>query len=259
MEIFKEIVRLKEEKRVFCLATIVKASGSTPRKEGTRMIVFGDGTSIGTIGGGLLEREVIKDSKKVLKERAPLLKEYRLNQKGGLMACGGRVKIFLEPFYPLPRVFIFGAGHVGRAVLELCSFCSLEGIVVDFHNKDLMSEDTDKKGRFIQILNLDDLGSKVHMDSSDFVIVATGSHEEDLKCVRYALKKEFEYIGLLGSSKKFSQVSKRLLDEGFTRGQIEKIRCPVGLSIGANGPNEIAISIFAQIIEEIRLKRALTR
>ena len=253
-DIFSEIVRLREKRVPFSMATIVQVSGSAPRGVGTRMLVTADGRAIGSIGGGVLERAVKEFCIGSLSSGKSMLKDFGLDGKGGAMACGGKVKVFIEPVLPESRLFILGSGHVARALGSLASFCNLYTLVFD------RKEAIHDKSAFAwakEIIKVNDFRHaffEKKPETDDFIIIATGSHNDDLDSVEAALDTKACFIGLLGSKRKWEGFSKKLSDQGVSKKELSRVFCPVGLSIGAQGPEEIAVSIVSQIISKIRQK-----
>lgn len=253
-DIFETLLELKKKKLKFSMATIVAASGSTPRKAGARMIVLESGRQIGSIGGGAMERQVIMDCLSAIDGRGSMVKTFDMNETGSPMACGGRVKVFIEPFLPAPTLFIFGAGHIGKALLSLSTFCSMETVVIDKDEEKLDRAASHGKGVktmcFAEFLSF--LKESPFLPR-DIIVIATGSHKDDIECVRTALETEAGFIGLLGSRNKKKAILDKLVLEGIKKERLGRIVSPVGLSIGARSPEEIAVSIMAQIIQHVRV------
>jgi len=249
---FEKIAELKEQGEAFAVATLVDVKGSSPRKPGTRMIVLSQGETVGSIGGGRLEQLVVEACLRAISSGETALLTLGLHPEDGVMACGGEVKIFIEPIIPKRRLMILGAGHVGRALASVAIFCEIETILADRNSEVFKKNSID--GSICQVVLEDtcEFFRKYLPRPHDFIVIATGSHQDDLTALRDALRTRASFIGLLGSRKKREAFFKKLRKEGYKEEELERVVCPVGLAIGAQGPQEIAISIMAQIIERIR-------
>jgi len=248
MDIYEEILRLKQEGRASAVATIVQCSGSSPQKEGAKMLIRDDGSTVGTLGGGCIEAEVIQASLQAIRDGNPLTIPFELTEKHGGLVCGGKVLVYIEPVIPDPHVIILGAGHVGKALSKVARFSGFRVTVVDdrqeYANRDNIPDAID-----IVVTDFDDVFSKLAADRGTYLVIATRGHNHDLDALKAALKTEARYIGLLGSKRKKALLFKTLRDEGFSQTDIDRVITPVGLPIGSVTPEEIAISIMAQIIK----------
>ncbi|MBI4684191.1 MAG: XdhC family protein [Nitrospirae bacterium] len=248
MQIYEEILRLNNEGKACALATIVQGFGSSPQKAGAKMLVKDDGSVIGTLGGGCLDAEIIQVSLMTIKVGSPHTVSFDLNERSGGLVCGGRVFVYIEPMIPEPEIFILGAGHVGRALSKCAGFSGFRVTVIDDREEyantaNLPDADRIFVNAFADIFS----GAKVTRDS--YIVIATRGHNHDLDALRTSLRTEASYIGLLGSKRKRAVLFRTLRDEGFTDYDISRIITPVGLSINSVTPEEIAVSIMAQIIQ----------
>lgn len=248
MEIYEEILRLKRDGRASALATIVECIGSSPQKQGAKMLVRDDLSILGTIGGGCLEAEVIQASLMAMKDASPKMIPFELNERHGSLVCGGKVIVYIEPIIPEPCLVILGAGHVGKALSKIAKFSGFKVTIVDdrqeFANKESIP-DADN----IIVSDFHKVFENYFIDKDYYIVVATRGHNHDLEALKSALKTNACYIGLLGSRRKRSLLFKTLADDGFSNSDIHRIITPVGLSIGSITPEEIAVSIMAQIIQ----------
>lgn len=251
MEIYEEIVRLKKDGRRSALATIVQCIGSSPQKEGAKMLVMDDGSIIGTMGGGCLEAEVIQASVMAIGDGSPRTLPIELTERHGGLVCGGKVLVYIEPIIPEPRLVILGAGHVGRALAKIAKFSGFKTIVVDDREEFANGENIPEADETV-VFHFGDVFSKVFADSCSYIVIATRGHNHDLDALKAALKTDARYIGLLGSKRKKGLLFKTLGEEGFSKEDVGRVITPVGLSIGSVTPEEIAISIMAQIIQKRR-------
>jgi xanthine dehydrogenase accessory factor len=218
-----------------CLLTLVEVQGTAPRAAGAKMAVLGNGTTVGTLGGGTLEQEARRIALEVL-ERG----RARLVELGNHEDCGGRVRIFADPLLPLASLVIVGAGHVGQALAQAASLAGFQALLLD--------DRPDQGEDVCQVTSMQDVFANTRIRPSTRVVIATRSHDLDLKVLRQALALPCAYIGLLGSRRKRETFFTTLRQEGVSEKDLARIRCPVGLDIRARSPGEIAISILAELI-----------
>ncbi|MBI4820994.1 MAG: xanthine dehydrogenase accessory protein XdhC [Deltaproteobacteria bacterium] len=243
MALFSRIAKLEAEGKKAALVTVVRVSGSTPREPGAKMIVLEDGAIDGTIGGGAVELAAIQNAREAIADGQPRYLEHKLTQELG-MCCGGQVSLFIEPLLRSPPLVIFGAGHVGAALCRAASAAGFAVFVVD-EREELTRPDllTGAKGRTNE---LDD--PAIPFGPETFVMVTTHDHALDQKLVERSLAKRHRWLGVIGSQRKAILTRERLAHKGFTAEQVAAVRCPVGLAIGAETPEEIAVSILAELI-----------
>lgn len=248
MNLYNEIEEIRKNGVDAVLCTIVHTIGSTPRKVGSKMLVFADGSIKGTIGGGNLEKEVIKNALIQLKNNeAKLFKHDLLHQHN--MCCGGTVEIFIEPIEKMKRLYIFGAGHTGHALAKIAKALDFEIFVID-DRKDYIDQLTDVLE--INILNVDykKILPTLPFNENTFIVILTYEHEIDRDILAYCINKPHQYLGMIGSQRKIEMTKKMFLEAGIaTKEQLEKVNMPIGATILAETPEEIAISILAEIIE----------
>ncbi|TCT16750.1 xanthine dehydrogenase accessory factor [Natranaerovirga pectinivora] len=249
MTIFEEIVQLQKKNICFAVATILSSKGSTPRNIG-KMIVEGDGRIKGTIGGGLAESFVIKEAIEAIKNKQSKTVEYTLNSdaKDGIkMYCGGSLSVFIEVIPPRPRLVIVGAGHIGQAVARLAATLDYQIVVVDdrveFANKELypMAEEVYANPDILKAID------EVHMDANTYILIFTKDSDETV--LRYVINKELAFLGMIGSGRKVIKTLTKLKEEGISEEAIDKVQAPLGLDIGAETPEEIAISIIGEVMK----------
>lgn len=247
--LLRSILALHQRRESGVLCTIVKTEGSTPLKTGAQMLVRNDGSIAGTIGGGALEHAVIKQARATIPLGESRLVEHRLTRDHN-MCCGGTVHVYVEAIEIPPQCFIFGAGHVGKALATLLSTLDIEVVLIDGRpnmlDKGYMAEET------IRYINEepDKTLPALHWDSNTFAIIATHSHPLDRELLRLALLQPFKYCGMIGSKRKVIVTRKLFLERGWaTADALDQIDMPIGIDIAAESPAEIAVSIAARIIE----------
>jgi xanthine dehydrogenase accessory factor len=252
-DIFEEIARIRRERRPAALATVVSTKGSTPAKLTARMLVFPDGAIVGTVGGGCVEADVIRSARDVLDTGAPKRLTFHLHgeeaERTGI-ACGGILEIMIESLEE-PRVVLIGAGHVAQAVARLAAQLDFRVTVVD-DRPDFANRERFPAAAEIVVAELSDLARHLKLTRNCVVICMTRGHAEDLTALRFALTTPARYVGVLGSKGKRLQFRETLLAEGHPPAVIESLHMPVGLEIGAETVEEIAVAIVAELIRERR-------
>jgi len=249
MDIFEEVVRLRREGKRAALATIVHTNGSIPSFESSRMLVREDGSIAGTIGGGCVEAEVWAAAKEVIKAEAPRKMVFNLNNEASYdngLICGGTLEIFVEPILPQPMLYIFGGGHVSIALASAASTAGFAIGVVDDR------ETFANQQRFPMAKEIytsyEDAFAKIQPNASTYMVIVTRGHREDMRVLAWAVRTEARYIGMIGSKRKVLSVYKALEKDGVPPERFERVHAPVGLEIGALTPEEIAVSIAAELI-----------
>jgi xanthine dehydrogenase accessory factor len=249
MDLFEEITRLRRAGKRAVLATIVHTNGSIPSFESSRMLVREDGSIAGTIGGGCVEAEVWAAAKEVLAAETPRKMTFNLNHEArydnGLI-CGGTLEVFVEPILPQPKLYIFGAGHISIALAQAAAMAGFAIAVVDDR------EQFANRERFPWAdeihTNFDSAFDTIKPNLSTYLVVVTRGHRDDMRVLRWALGTDARYIGMIGSRRKVLSVYESLEKEGVDPKRFKDVHAPVGLDIGALTPEEIAISIVAELI-----------
>jgi xanthine dehydrogenase accessory factor len=233
------------------LVTIVSSNGSTPQRVGAKMLVFGDGRIVGTVGGGCYEHDAIGRAKQVLENRKAITVKYDLNddfaEETGLV-CGGQMEVFIEPIEASPSVYIFGAGHVGYYLGRMTHEAGFGVNVVD----DRATFANSERFPYAASVVVDDMAEwlkKTKLPATSYAVIVTRGHRNDLDVLREIAPRDLRYIGLIGSRAKIARLYDALMAEGRTAPeQLERIHGPIGFDIGAVTPQEIAVSITAQLI-----------
>ena len=251
MDIFEEIVRLKKMGRASALATIVESKGSSPQKQGAKMLVRDDGTLLGTLGGGCIEADVVAYAKMTMQDGQPRSVPFELNEKDGGLVCGGTVTVYIEPLLADPRLVILGAGHVGKALAKLARFSGFQVTVAD-DRAEFANRDNIPDAHELVVSDFPDAFGRISVDQGTYLVVATRGHNHDFEAIQAALRTEAGYVGLLGSRRKKGILINTLKAAGFSQEDIQRVTIPVGIPIGSVTPEEIAVSIMAQIIQHRR-------
>jgi len=250
LKIYEEIVRLQRAGEPFVLATVIQNSGSSPRKAGAKLLLRRDGTQLGSVGGGKVESETIQAARSALEEGTPRSLPFVLNEEHGF-ACGGAMTVYIEPHGSAPRLVLFGAGHVGKAVAALAKECGFHVTVVDERPECATHEEIPAADELI-LASVREAFGLLKLSPDSFVVIATPGHLSDFDAVRGALSCNTRFIGLLGSRRKREVLLKSLSDEGYSEEQRARVVTPVGVDIGAETPEEIAVSIVGQLVLERR-------
>ena len=251
---YDRIPGLLREHAAFAIATIVKVEGSSPRDSGAKIIVFPDGRIEGTLGGGKLEAQVIRDALECLERRAPALKSYWLSEDGLGMKCGGTVEVYLEAVQPSERLVVFGGGHVGRAIARLAPAMGFAVEIVDDRPEHL-----DPAGipPGVPLVRTDAAFREGYrpLSAEDYAVVVTRDAAVDADIAgRHAAA--CAYVGVMGSRSKRAYMRRILEGQGIPGEVFERIRCPMGTDIGADTPEEIAVSVLGELIGVRASRRA---
>jgi len=247
MNLFKEVEEIRERGEKAALCIVVNTKGSTPRKVGSKMIVMADGSIVGTIGGGNLEKEVIENAVAQIDNKASKLYKHDLLHQHG-MCCGGSVEIYIEPIQKMKRLYIFGAGHTGHALAKFSVALDFDTYVID-----------DRK-EYIDNVKVEGV-NKMHMEykkalpvlpfsDETYVTIMTYDHAFDRDILAYCLTKPHAYLGMIGSQRKIEITKKKFIEAKIAgEKELDQVDMPMGLEIEAETPDEIAVSILAKLIQ----------
>ena len=249
IDLFEEIVRMRRAGQRGALATIVHTNGSIPSYESSRMLVREDGTIAGTVGGGCVEADVWAAAKEVIRTELPRKMTFNLNHEASYNAgliCGGTLEIFVEPILPQPVLYLFGGGHVATAVARIAHQAGFAIGIVDDRDTFANAERFPMAAEIH--ISYEDAFAKIQPNASTYIVIVTRGHKDDMRVLDWAVATPARYIGMIGSRRKVISVYKALEKEGHALGQFERVHAPVGLEIGALTPEEIAVSITAELI-----------
>jgi xanthine dehydrogenase accessory factor len=247
-----------KERTPFAVATIAATTGSVPRAAGSKMFVYLDGRSSGTIGGGKFEALVLADALTAMREKKPLLKTYPLHEGdadsfGAI--CGGEVTVFIEPQLTSEALYLIGAGHCSRAIARLAAECGLFVSVVDDRD-DLLAELPRSVARISDFSPAEFIASR-EWRSDEALVIVSRNHEIDREALAAALMQTGAgYIGMIGSKRKVRDVFDDLRRRGVPDEKLAKVYAPLGLDIGADSPAEIAVSTIAEVLSVLRQRTA---
>jgi len=250
-EVFAALGEALKHGEEVALVTIVAANGSTPQRVGAKMLVYADGRTVGTIGGGCYENEALWKARESLQTRKAISVRYELAddfaEESGLI-CGGQMEVFIEPIEASPAVYIFGAGHVGQFVGRVAHDAGFQVHVVDdreqFANRERFPD-----AAAIVVEDIPTWLSTTRLPASAYAVIVTRGHRHDLDALRSLAAQNLRYLGLIGSRAKVKRLYDVVAEEGsIPLDRLETIHAPIGLDIGAVTPQEIAVSIVAELI-----------
>jgi xanthine dehydrogenase accessory factor len=250
MDIFEEIIRLRRLGQKCALATIVQVRGSIPSYESAKLLVREDGSIVGTVGGGCVEAEVWTAAREVIETERPKHLTFNLGQDAAYdngLICGGQLNIFIEPVIPQPRAIIFGAGHISKGLSKVITLAGFSTTVVDdreqFANRERFPEAAEVlAGEYESIFPALD----VHENT--YIVIVTRGHRDDMRVLKWAVGTPARYVSMIGSRRKVISVIRELQREGMPHEKFERVHAPMGLEIGAITPEEIAVSVAAEMI-----------
>ena len=268
MDIHKKIVEFKESNKLFAVATIIKSSGSVPGKPGFKIVVDSKGNHFGTVGGGAIEKQIISDCQEVLRTGNTAIKDYLLSDKASSlknrtgpkivpMKCRGRISVFFEIYGQKPNLYIFGGGHVGNALINIISNLNYHITLIDNRNEYANSE---KHPNADEILETDyeKYTKKFKPTPDDFIVIVTHGHNFDFKILKILCERKLnlKYIGLIASQSKAREMITGIKKAFGKKTNVDNIFSPIGLKIGGDTAEEIALSITAEI-QSVRYNKIL--
>jgi xanthine dehydrogenase accessory factor len=254
MDLYEEIVRLRQAGHRGAVATIVNVRGSIPSFKTAKMLVRDDGSIVGTIGGGCVEAEVWQAAREVMESEKPRTLTFDLNQDPKYdtgLVCGGTLEIFVEPILPPADLYIFGAGHVAASLYQVAHIAGFDVTVIDdretYANRERFPE-----AHQVIAEDFDKAMAQVTPNESSYIVIVTRGHHDDMRMLRWAVQTPARYIGMIGSKRKTITIFKELQKEGLPAPLFDRVKAPIGLDIGAITPEEIAVSITAELIASRR-------
>jgi xanthine dehydrogenase accessory factor len=250
MDIYEEIVNLRKSGRRGAVATIVNVRGSIPSFKTAKMLIRDDGSIVGTIGGGCVEAEVWQAAREVMETETPSTVTFDLNNDPKYdtgLVCGGTLEVFIEPILPAAELYVFGAGHVGTMLCKIAGLAGFDVTVVDdreaYANRERIPE-----AHGVIAEDFDKAMATISCSEASYIVIVTRGHRDDMRVLRWAVQTPARYIGMIGSKRKTITIFQELQKEGLAASLFDRVHAPVGLDIGAITPEEIAISITAELI-----------
>ncbi len=250
MDVYEELVRLRRLGRKCALCTIVEVRGSIPSFQSAKLLVREDGSIVGTIGGGCVEAEVWNAAREAMETEKPKHLSFNLGQDAACdngLICGGQLDIYVEPVLPVPRAFIFGAGHISKGLSKIASLAGFDTVVVDdrdtFANRERFPEASE-----VHAAGYEEVFPRLEVNETSYIVIVTRGHRDDLRVLRWAAATPARYVAMIGSKRKVIALIRELEKEGMPAKTFERIHAPMGLEIGAVTPEEIAVSVVAEMI-----------
>ncbi len=255
--LLEELLAARQARKPCALVTVAATKGSVPREAGAKMLVYLDGLTSGTIGGGKFEALAIADAFLCLREKRSLLKTFPLREDepdsfGAI--CGGEATILIEPQMMREALFVVGAGHCAQAIVRLAVECGLFVQVIEDRTELLetlpagvLRESAASAAEFI---------ATREWQPDEAIVIVSRNHELDREALASALRSPGAgYIGMIGSTRKVRHVFEQLRAQGVTGEALAMVHAPIGLDIGADSPSEIAVSVLAEILAILRKRR----
>jgi xanthine dehydrogenase accessory factor len=250
MDLYEEIVKLRQAGRRAAVATIVDVHGSIPSFKTAKMLVRDDGSIFGTIGGGCVEAEVWQAAREVMESERPRTLTFNLNQDPKYdtgLVCGGTLDIFVEPILPPSLLYIFGAGHVSVNLYKVARSVGFDVTVAD-DREGYANRERFPDAKEVIAEDFERVMARLAPNESSYIVIVTRGHRDDMRLLRWAVQTPARYIGMIGSKRKTITIFRELTREGIAPELFERVHAPVGLDIGAVTPEEIAVAITAELI-----------
>lgn len=249
VNIYESILQLEKDHTAGALCTIIDTKGSTPRHEGSKMLVLEDGNFIGTVGGGEVENRVRQEAIQSLVDGKTRLLHYKMvdPQAGDPGVCGGTLEVFVEPIIPKPQLVIIGGGHVGKAIVTLAKFLDFRVAVSDDRPEFCTPEASPGADDFYCV-PMAKLPEVLKITPHTYLVLTTRGSNIDVEGMAPLLKTPAKYIGVIGSKRRWLTTRKGLIAQGNPESQLDRVYSPIGLELNAETPEEIAVSILAEII-----------
>jgi xanthine dehydrogenase accessory factor len=247
--IYQSLAELEKNNESAALCTVTSSEGSTPRHVGSKMLVYPDGRFVGTVGGGEVEQRVLTEAWMALDDGQPRRLHYNMidPSRGDPGTCGGQVEVFVEPILAPPLVVVIGAGHVGKAVMHLAKWMGFRTAASDDRAEFCNAESTPDADAYYPV-PMDELPKHIKIDKRTFLILTTRGSAIDVAGLAPLLDSPAAYIGVIGSKRRWTTTVKSLKEKGVSDEKIAKVHSPIGLELQAETPEEIAVSIMAEVL-----------
>jgi len=241
LNIYKEAARIRQKGGAAILATLVSVDGAFPKGEGSKILMKTSGEKVGSLLGGVeLEKKILSEGEVSLKEKKPKVLILSSENK--------RMEILLEPVFSEPTVYIFGGGHVSEQLAPLAKKVHFKVVVIDdremFANRERFPEVDD-----VIVSEFERCFDQLNIDDSSYIVIVTRGHLYDGFVLEQALKTNARYIGMIGSKKKIRTLYQNLMEKGMAKETLDRVNAPIGIDINSETPEEIAVSIVAELIK----------
>ena len=246
MEFIDLLNAARSSGKTYAFAVITAAQGGTPRHPGAKMVIYEDGTLAGTIGGGEIEQNVIADALNCISSRKPLMKTYDVIQSGGLVS--GSETIYIEPAFPPVHLILCGAGHVAGKLIPLVKTLGFRVTVIDIRDMAIVRERASAADEFILAPSFADGLARIPESEDQFLIACAFNFEQDENILYHLIQRKSAYIGMLAGKYKVQTIYNHLRERGVPDERLNSVHAPIGLEIAAETPEEIALSIAAELV-----------
>jgi xanthine dehydrogenase accessory factor len=252
-EVLSALAELPKTGTAAALCTIIRAKGSTPRKEGCKMLVYASGSIVGTIGGGEVEGRVIEEALGSIQTGERKIRTYDLinPKKGDPGICGGTMEVFIDPLTQPEDLIVVGGGHIGKAVVYLAKWLGFRVILSDDREEFCSPDFVPGADEYIHC-SLEELSSKIEFSSDTVVVLATRNNRVDILGLPELLVAPSAYIGVISSRRRWKLTEEELLKAGIKKKDLDRIHAPIGLDLKAETPEEIALSIMEEVFQVVR-------
>jgi xanthine dehydrogenase accessory factor len=252
-DVYQALAEISRSGISAALCTIIQAKGSTPRKTGTKMLVYSDGSIVGTIGGGEIEGRVIQEALESIQSGESKIRSYDLidPQQGDPGVCGGSLEVFIDPLSQPDDLVVVGGGHVGRAVVFLAKWLGFRVILSDDREKFATPENAPHADQYIHC-KLEELPDRYPFTLQTAIVLATRNNQVDIQGLPEILAAPSSYIGVISSRRRWRLTREELLKTSLNEEDVERVYAPIGLDIQAESPEEIALSILAEVLQTRR-------
>ena len=252
-EVLSALADLPKTGMAAALCTIIRAKGSTPRKAGCKMLVYATGSIVGTVGGGEVEGRVIQEALDSIQSGENKIISYDLinPEDGDPGICGGIMEVFIDPLTQPADLIVVGGGHVGKAVVYLAKWLGFRVILSD-DRKDFCTPGSVPGADEYIHCSLEDLPSRIEFSPQSVVVMATRNNQVDIRGLPELLAAPTAYIGVISSRRRWKLTEDQLLEAGIEKEELNRIHAPIGLDIKAETPEEIALSILAEVLQVVR-------
>lgn len=249
VDIYKALSEIEQNNESAALCTVVKSIDSTPRHVGSKMLVYPDGKFIGTVGGGDLEHRVLDEAWIAMTDGESRLLTYRMSDpsRGDPGVCGGTVEVFVEPILPPAMIVVIGAGHVGKAVVHLAKWLGFRVAVSDDRSEFCNPETTPGADAYYPV-PMNELPQHLKINKRTYLVITSRGANVDVQGLPGLLESNPAYIGVIGSKRRWLTTAKGLKQQGVSEEKIARVHSPMGLELNAETPEEIAVSIMAEIL-----------
>ncbi len=249
MDIYAAVLEARVQGRAAALCTVIRARGSVPRHAGSKLLVYADERLIGTVGGGEMESRVIAAARQVARDGQPRIEHYELvdPKQGDPGVCGGEVEIFIEPIKPDPVVLVIGGGHVGKAIVHLAKWLGFRVALSDDRAEYCTPEWAPGADDYLPV-PIAELPKRFTFHAETYIVMPTRGVPVDLDGLPHLLNVPHAYLGVIGSRRRWATAVKTLIERGVPEDQLRRVHSPIGLELNAETPEEIAVSILAEII-----------